>query len=168
MSQAQNSQSGTTPNSHANPQPKSGAPKQVDPRSPRFGAAITVVVLALALLFGPESPVALVLLLIQTAAFALGGLVGLQAQPYGFLFRKFVRPKLAPPAELEDVRPPQFAQLVGLLFALVGVVGFLAGISMLFYVAVILALAAALLNAAFNFCLGCEMYLLFARARKQA
>lgn len=164
MSQTQNSQLAT----NARPGPAATAPKRIDPRGPRFGAAITAVVLALVLILGPESPVALVLLLIQTAAFALGGLVGLQVQPYGVLFRTFVRPRLEPPAELEDVRPPQFAQLVGLVFALLGLIGLLAGISILFYVALILALAAAFLNAAFNFCLGCEMYLLFARASKKS
>lgn len=141
---------------------------QVDPRGPRFGAAITALVLILALLFGPSSPVTLGLLIAQTIAFALGGLAGLQYQPYGYVYAKVVRPRLQPPTELEDVRPPQFAQLVGLIFALLGLIGFLAGISVLFYVAVILALAAALLNAVFNFCLGCEIYLLAARLGKRA
>ncbi len=144
------------------------APRQIDPRGPRFGAAITAVVLILALLFGPQSSVTLFLLIVQTIAFALGGLVGLQFQPYGLIYSKLVRPKLQPPAELEDVRPPQFAQLVGLVFAALALIGYLAGISLLFYVAVILALAAALLNAAFNFCLGCEIYLLASRIGKKA
>ncbi|MFZ1362987.1 MAG: DUF4395 domain-containing protein [Candidatus Nanopelagicales bacterium] len=144
------------------------APKKVDPRGPRFGAAVTAVVLILALLFGPSSPVTLGLLILQTIAFALGGLVGLQYQPYGFIYSRLVRPRLQPPAELEDVRPPQFAQLVGLVFALLALIGYLAGLSVLFYAALILALVAALLNAVFNFCLGCEIYLLAARLGKKA
>ena len=60
----------------------------------------------------------------------------------------------------------QFAQSVGLIFALVAITGSITGISGLFVVAVSFALAAAFLNAAFNFCLGCEMYLLLLRARK--
>lgn len=135
----------------------------IDPRGARFGAAITVVVLALVLILGPSSGLALGLLIMQTIAFALGGLIGLNVHPYGFIFKTFVRPKLGPPKELEDPRPPQFAQLVGLLFALVGIVGVLSGLSIVFYVAVGFALAAAFLNAAFNFCLGCEMFLLFKR-----
>lgn len=164
MSQTQNLSTPVQAATGGSPKPA----KKIDPRGPRFGSAITVVVLALAVVLGPQSPVTLVLLLIQTAAFALGGLVGLQFQPYGFLFRKLVRPRLAPPAELEDSRPPQFAQLVGLVFVLVGLLGYLSGISLVFYVAVVMALSAALLNTAFNLCLGCEVYLLVARLGKKA
>ena len=139
----------------------------VDVRGPRFGAAITTVVLAVVLLTIP-SPVATVLLAWQLVVFALGSVVGLQAQPYGVLFRRVVRPRLAPPSEFEDAAPPRFAQTVGLLFAVVGLVALLLGVTVVAYVAVAFALAAAFLNAVFAFCLGCEMYLLgkrlFARA----
>ena len=132
---------------------------RIDARGPRFGAAVTTVVLALTLLSIP-STLSVVLLAAQTVVFALGALVGLQAQPYGVLFRRAVRPRLAPPTEFEDPAPPRFAQSVGLVFAVVGLVGLLAGATALAYVAVAFALGAAFLNVAFNFCLGCEMYLL--------
>lgn len=70
---------------------------------------------------------------------------------------------MGPPSELEDQAPPRFAQAVGLVFGLVGAAGLLLGLDVLFYVAIGMALAAAFLNAAFNFCLGCEMYLLLTR-----
>jgi len=133
-------------------------PPPIDPRGPRFGAAITSVVLAVTLILGPGTP-AFVLLVLQTAVFALGSLVGLNAQPYGVLYRRFVRPRLGAPAELEDPRPPRFAQTVGLVFAVAGLVGLLVA-PVLFYVAVGFALVAAVLNAVFDFCLGCEVYLL--------
>jgi len=133
-------------------------PTPIDPRGPRFGAAITSVVLAVTLLLGPGTP-ALVLLVLQTAVFALGSLVGLSAQPYGVVYRRLVRPRLSKPTELEDPRPPRFAQTVGLIFAVAGIVG-LVWAPVLFYVAVGFALVAALLNAVFDFCLGCEVYLL--------
>ncbi|MBI4900438.1 MAG: DUF4395 domain-containing protein [Actinobacteria bacterium] len=133
----------------------------IDPRGPRFGAAITSVVLAVALILGPGLP-ALVLLVLQTAAFALGSLVGIGAQPYGILFRRLVRPRLGAPRDLEDPRPPRFAQTVGLVFALAGLAGLLWA-PVLFYVAVAFALVAAVLNAVFDFCLGCEIYLLSRR-----
>jgi hypothetical protein len=133
---------------------------QIDPRSPRFGAAITSVLLALILVLGPASVLGLILLIVQTVAFAAGSLLGLKAQPWGIVYRRFVRPRLAPPAELEDSRPPRFAQTVGLLFALAGLAGWLLALPALFYVAVAFALVAALLNAVFDFCLGCELYLL--------
>lgn len=133
--------------------------KQIDPRGPRFGAAITTVVLAIILLTIP-STIAIVLLGIQTAVFGLGAFVGLQAQPYGILYRKLVAPKLEKPLVLEAVEPPQFAQLVGFIFAVVGSVALLSGADLVATVAVGFALGAAFLNAAFNFCLGCEMYLI--------
>lgn len=134
---------------------KSAAPSRIDPRGPRFGAAITTVVLALVLLTG--SPW---LLAVQTLVFALGSIVGLSAQPYGVIYRRFVRPRLSPPRELEDAAPPRFAQFVGFLFAAAALVGFALGIGLLTTIAVAFALAAAFLNAAFDFCLGCEIYVL--------
>lgn len=134
-------------------------PRQVDARGPRFAAAVTVVVLAATLLTIP-STLSLVLLSVQTVAFALGAIVGLHAQPYGVLFRRVVRPRLAAPTRFEDVAPPRFAQSVGLAFAVVGLIGLVTGATAVAYVAVGFALAAAFLNAAFDFCLGCEMYLL--------
>lgn len=133
----------------------------VDPRGPRFGAAITSAVLAAALIAGPV--IGLPVLIIQTFAFGAGAVLGLRYQPYGWVFRRFIRPRLAPPSELENERPPRFAQTVGLVFALVGVVGSLAGSALVFYVAVGFALVAALLNAVFDYCLGCELYLLGVR-----
>ena len=133
--------------------------KQIDPRGPRFGAAITTVVLAI-ILFTIPSTVAVALLAIQTLVFALGAFVGLQAQPYGILYRKLVAPKLGKPSELEAVEPPQFAQLVGFLFAATGLIAILAGADLVATIAVGFALGAAFLNAVFNFCLGCEMYLI--------
>jgi hypothetical protein len=133
--------------------------KQIDPRGPRFGAAITTAVLAIILLTIPSS-IASVLLGIQTVVFALGAFVGLHAQPYGILYRKLVAPKLGKPTALEAVEPPQFAQFVGFLFAVTGLIALLAGADLVAQIAVGFALGAAFLNAAFNFCLGCEMYLI--------
>jgi hypothetical protein len=133
--------------------------KQIDPRGPRFGAAITTAVLTIILLTIPSS-IALVLLGIQTVVFALGAFVGLHAQPYGILYRKLVAPKLGKPTVLEAVEPPQFAQFVGFLFAATGLIALLAVADLVATIAVGFALGAAFLNAAFNFCLGCEMYLI--------
>jgi len=145
------------------------ARRPIDARGPRFGAVITTAVLALTLLTIP-STLSLVLLSLQTVAFALGSLVGVHAQPYGVLFRTVVRPRLGAPTKLEDPAPPRFAQTVGLVFALVGLIGLVTGATTLAYVAVGFALGAAFLNAAFDFCLGCEMYLLGKRlvARRTA
>lgn len=133
--------------------------EQIDPRGPRFGGAVTTVVLALALVL-VGTTAGTVLVAWQTIVFGLGALVGLHAQPYGIVFRRLVRPRLSPPAEMEDTAPPRFAQLVGLLFMVVALVASLTGVTAVATIAIALALAAAFLNAAFNFCLGCEMFLL--------
>ena len=131
---------------------------QVDPRGPRFGAAVTAVLLAAAIILGPG--LGLPLLILQTFAFGAGTLLGLRYQPWGWVFRRFVRPRLGPPAELEDERPPRFAQTVGLVFAVVALVGAFAGSPLVFYIATGFALIAAILNSVFDYCLGCELYLL--------
>ena len=130
----------------------------VDPRGPRFGAVITTVVLAAVLITG-----SVWLLAFQAVVFALAAVFGLKASPYGWVFRTLIRPRLAPPTELEAQAPPRFAQAVGLVFAVVGVIGYASGVTWLGIAATAMALAAAFLNAAFGFCLGCEIYLLIAR-----
>jgi hypothetical protein len=134
----------------------------IDARGPRFGAIITTVVLAIALVTNNKW-----LLLAQALVFAIGALRGPQFTPYGFIFKKLIKPRLSKEAPTEDVRPPKFAQSVGFLFALVGLIGAFSGADALFTVAVGFALGAAFLNAAFNYCLGCEMYLLGLRLIKR-
>lgn len=137
-------------------------PAGIDPRGPQFTASITVVVLV-AILALP-SAAATVLVAIQTALFALGAARGVQHTPHAWAFKRFVRPRLSAPTELEDPAPPRFAQAVGLAFLVVALVGYLSGATLLGQVAVGFALIAAVLNAVFRFCLGCEMYLLIKRA----
>ena len=130
----------------------------IDPRGQRFAAALTTVVLALVLLTGSGW-----LLAGQAGVFAVGAVAGVAASPYARLYARAVRPRLGPPAEYEDARPPRFAQGVGLVFAVIGLAGLLTGWTVLGYLAVGAALAAAFLNAAFGFCLGCEIYLAYRR-----
>jgi hypothetical protein len=133
----------------------------IDARGPRFGALITTAVLATALATNNVW-----VIVAQAIVFAIGAFKGPQFTPYAFLYKTFVKPRLKGEVPAEDVRPPQFAQSVGLLFALVAIGGVLAGVNAIFSIAVAFALGAAFLNAAFNFCLGCEIYLLLLRARK--
>jgi hypothetical protein len=137
----------------------SAPPRSVDVRGPRFAAWVTAVVLAVALATGSGGLVA-----VQAVVFAVGAFAGLRYAPYGVLFRLLVAPRLGPAREREPEAPPRFAQLVGLLFALVGAAGYLLGAPVLGAVATGLALVAALLNAATGFCLGCELYLIARRA----
>ena len=134
----------------------------IDARGPRFGAVITTAVLATALATNN-----LWVIVAQGIIFAIGAINGPQFTPYAFIYKTFVKPRLRSEAPAEDVRPPQFAQSIGLLFALVAIGGALSGLNLIFTVAVAFALGAAFLNAAFNFCLGCEVYLLLLRARSK-
>jgi hypothetical protein len=134
----------------------------IDARGPRFGAVITSGVLATALATNNVWVV-----VAQAIVFAIGAIKGPQFTPYAFIYKTLIKPRLKGEFVGEDVRPPQFAQSVGLLFALTAIGGVLFGVNAIFTVAVAFALAAAFLNAAFNFCLGCEVYLLLLRARSQ-
>ena len=126
----------------------------IDVRGPRFSAWVTSAVLAVALLAESGTLIA-----VQALVFAVGAFAGLRSAPYGVLFRLFVAPRLGPVREREPEAPARFAQLVGLLFAVVGAAGYLLGAPLVGAVATGLALVAALLNAATGFCLGCELYL---------
>jgi hypothetical protein len=137
-------------------------PTQVDPRGLRFVAGITAVVLALVLAIAVDA-VRVALLGVQVAVFAIAAFVSLAASPWAIVFARLVRPRIGPPSELEDARPPRFAQLVGLAFTAVALVGLLAGGTTVALVATAFALVAALLNAAVGLCLGCEMYLVLRR-----
>jgi len=132
---------------------------EIDPRGPQFNAALTSLVLAVVLVTAPATG-GVVLLALQALLFATGAVLGVQRTPAASLFRTLLPPRPAPPAHLEDPRPPRFAQLVGLVFALAGLAGYLTGVTVLGALATGLALVAALLNAVFGFCLGCELYLL--------
>ncbi len=133
---------------------------EIDPRGPRTAALITTVVLAAVLITGSGW-----LLAVQALVFAAGAVFGLRYSPYGVLYRTLIRPRLGPPRELEPEAPLRFAQAVGLVFAVVGVAGYAAGLSLLGVAATAAALVAAFLNGAFRFYLGCEMYLLIRRIR---
>jgi hypothetical protein len=130
----------------------------IDARGPRFSATITTIVLATALVTHNVW-----VLVAQGLVFLIGATRGPQFTPYGLLFKNLIKPRLNKIAPTEDVRPPKFAQSVGLAFALVGIFGVVVDRSLIFAGATSLALAAAFLNAAFNYCLGCEMYLLIVR-----
>ena len=133
---------------------------EIDARGPRFSALLTTFVLAIALVTG-----SVWVATFQAIVFAIGATKGPQFTPYAFIYRSLIKPRLKSPLRTEDVRPPKFAQSIGLAFALVAIVGAATGTSVVFSVAVAAALAAAFLNAAFDFCLGCQVYLILARVR---
>jgi hypothetical protein len=141
-------------------------PDRVDVRGPRFTAWVTTAVLVLALVVSAAHPlVAAGILGVQAAIFAVGAIGGPRRHPYGRVFASVVAPRLGPVKEREPVAPLKFAQLVGLIFAVVGAAAFAAGAFLVGVVATAAALVAAFLNAAFGICLGCQLYPLVARFR---
>lgn len=133
---------------------------EIDPRGPRFGALITMVMFAAVLITGNVWVLA-----VQAVAFAAGALLGLRNSPYGLLYKWLVRPRLGPPRELEPEAPPRFAQAVGLGIAAIGIVGYATGATPLGIAAAAMGLIAAILNGVFGLCIGCEMYLIIRRTR---
>jgi hypothetical protein len=108
---------------------------------------------------------ATVLLAAICAVFAWGAFAGVERHPYGALFKRFVRPRLAPPTELEEAAPPTFAQGVGFAITLIGAVLGALGLAPALAVFAALAFIAAFLNSVFGYCLGCQMYVVLLRAR---
>jgi len=161
------------------------APAGVDPRGLRFAAGITALLLLIDLFLGLTGPATMqasdgtwlitqssiaeraadpaFLLLLLTALLFLWGVLWPRTAPWGLLYRKAVQPRLTPPTDLEDPRPPRFAQGVGLFVVGVGLVLHLAGIPLALPIAAGAAFVAAFLNAVFGLCLGCQLYLLLQR-----
>lgn len=137
----------------------------IDPRGPRFGAALTAILLVVAIVLGPGTGT--VLLAIIAASFALGAIGGPQRTWQGWLYRTLVAPRVKPATEREDPEPPRFAQTVGLVITGLGLGLTLLGATWALPVFGVLALAAATLNAITGFCLGCEIYLLLLRVRRR-
>lgn len=131
----------------------------IDVRGPRFGAALTMTVVALALVI--QGTAGQVLVAWQWLVFAVAAFGGLRWSPYGNLFR-FVKHRfdLGPPPATEPEAPPRFSQLVGFLMTTAALVSFVAGADTLGWVFTALVLAASSLLALTGFCVGCEMYLL--------
>ncbi|MGO8940397.1 MAG: DUF4395 domain-containing protein [Mycobacterium sp.] len=142
-------------------------PDLVDVRGPRFAAWVTTAVLVITLLVSASSPLAAAVILgLQALIFAIGAVGGPRRHPYGRVFARVVAPRLGPVKEREPVPPLQFAQLVGLIFAVAGAVAFAGGAFLVGVIASAAALVAAFLNAAFGICLGCPLYPLVARFRR--
>lgn len=136
----------------------------IDVRGPRFGAAITSVVLATALIVQGRLGIALVSW--QWAAFAASTFGGLAWSPYGNLFR-FAKRRfdLGPPPATETEGPPRFAQACGFTVATVALALFAVGATVGAWVAVAGVLALSVLLAATGICVGCELYVVGQRLR---
>lgn len=146
--------------------------KQIDPRGPRFGAAITTVLFVVALNFAiptagtPAIDTGFWVVVAATILFAWGSFFGPANHPYAWLYKATIKRVLPAPKFLEDQAPPRFAQTVGLLISATGLVLHLLAVPWGLVVAAGMAFVAAFLNAVFGLCLGCELYGLLLRIRR--
>ena len=140
--------------------PARSVPKPIDPRGPRFNQSV----LAIALVLGFLTQVWFVAPVFAAVLF-LGAAFGPRYGPFLRLYVEVIKPRLAPPTELEDPRPPRFAATVGVVFLLAATVSFLAGNDVLGWVLALTVAALAGLAAATGICVGCEIYLVVARRR---
>ena len=134
------------------------APKPIDPRGPRFNQAVLTVALLGAFLLDARVvvPVFAVVLL-------LGAAFGPRYGPFLRLYAEVIRPRLAPPADLEDPRPPRFAAAVGVAFLTAATIAFAAGAIAVGWGLALVVAALAGLAAVTGICVGCEIYVLVAR-----
>jgi Domain of unknown function (DUF4395) len=146
----------------------------IDPRGPRFAAGITALLLLVDVFLGLTTPIGATvaqrvvepafLLLFLIAVLFAWGVLSPRTAPWGALYRALVQPRLTPPSEREDPRPPRFAQGVGLFVVTIGLVLHVAGVPWALPIAAAAAFVAAFLNAVFGLCLGCQLYLVLQRA----
>jgi hypothetical protein len=150
----------TTTGPDATAEHRPGAPKPIDPRGPRFNQSVLAIALALAFVFQQRwvVPVFAVVLF-------LGAAFGPRYGPFLRLYSQVIRPRLRPPSELEDPRPPRFAATLGVVFLVAATISFAFGADVLGWVLALIVAGLAALAAITGICVGCEMYLLVARRR---
>ena len=140
--------------------PEASLPAPIDPRGPRFNQAAITVLLLVGFVLDARVVVPAVALVLLAGA-ALGPRWG----PFLRLYSEVIRPRLAPPAELEDPRPPRFAAAVGVVFLAAATVAFLAGNAVVGWVLALVVAVLAGLAATTGVCVGCEIWLFIARRR---
>ena len=136
------------------------APTPIDPRGPRFNQAVLAVSLLTGFLVDWQ-PVVPAFAMVLLAGAALGSRYG----PFLALYAKVIRPRLGPPSEMEDPRPPRFAAAVGVVFLTAGTLAFAAGHPGIGWGLALVVAALAGLSATTGICVGCELYLVVARRR---
>lgn len=130
---------------------------RIDPRAPRFNQGFVGAGALLA--FVLDAPLALPVL---AALLGAGALLGPSLSPLSVLWRRVLVPglKLGPPARLKDAAPVRFAQLVGFVFLAAASAALLVGWTLVGWGLALVVAALALLAAATDVCVGCEVYVL--------
>lgn len=134
--------------------------RPIDPRGPRFNQGVLTV----ALLGGFVADARLVVP-VFAVVLLLGAAFGPRYGPFLRFYAEVIKPRLGPPAELEDPRPPRFAAAVGVVFLGAASIAFALGASGVGWALGLVVAALAGLAATTGICVGCELYLAFARRR---
>ena len=136
------------------------APTPIDPRGPRTNQAVLSAALLVGFLFRLEwvAPV-------FTIVLGLGAVFGAKYGPVLRFYQAVIKPRLAPPAELEDPRPPRFAAAVGVVFLAAASAMFAIGAEGIGWTLALMVAALAALAAISGICVGCEIYVLLVRLR---
>lgn len=138
----------------------SPTPAPIDPRGPRFNQAMITALLLVGFVVDWKPLVAATALILGLGA-AFGPRFGLFLATYA----RLIRPRLGPPAELEDPRPPRFAATLGTVVLVAATVAFLAGAEVVGWALALVVAFLAGLAASTGICVGCEIYLWLARRR---
>lgn len=135
-------------------------PTPIDPRGPRFNQAVLSVALLVSFVLDVwvVAPVFAVVL-------GLGAALGPRFGLFLRIYADVVRPRLGPPREMEDPRPPRFAAVVGTVFLAAATLSFLSGSDTVGWGLALVVAALAGLAATTGICVGCEVYLFVAKRR---
>lgn len=136
------------------------SPKPIDPRAPRFNQAVLTVAL-----LGGFLVDAWLVVPVFAAVLFLGAAFGPRYGPFLRLYAEVIKPRLSPPTELEDPRPPRFAAAIGVGFLGAATLAFLADAPGFGWGLSLIVAALAGLAATTGICVGCEVYLFLARRR---
>ena len=136
------------------------APAPIDPRGPRTNQTVLATALVLGLVFQQQwvAPLFAVVLF-------LGAAFGPKYGPVLRFYAAVIKPRLGPPSELEDPRPPRFAASVGVVFLGAASLAFLLGADTVGWVLVTIVAVLAGISAVTGLCVGCEMYVWLVRLR---
>jgi len=132
------------------------ANRMIDPRGHRFGAALSVTILAVGFLLDAPITVAFLAVTLGLSAF-LGTRYAIFGRAWPVVRKTF---RIAPPRELEHELPPRFAQALGFIGFTASAALFLLGLPSLGWVVAAAVGALQAVLAATGYCLGCRMYFL--------
>jgi hypothetical protein len=137
-----------------NPDPH--ADRMIDPRGHRFGAAMSVVILAVGFLI--DAPIAVACLAVALGLSAVFGTrYSILGRAWPIVRRTF---RIAPASELEHELPPRFAQALGFIGFTLATALFLLGLATAGWVVAAAVGALQAVLAATGYCLGCRLYFL--------